>query len=120
MDPKTNSQTNAGADQPVAWRAIPEDVAVRSDGRQVGTVYDVLGSHEEDIFHGIVVQLRTGSRRVFVPSDDVTSITSSHVDVSLTPGELDTLPEHTDERGFQLGMVGLFRKHVGWVKEKDR
>jgi predicted component of type VI protein secretion system len=55
-----------------------------------------------------------------VPSDDVTSITSSHVDVSLTPGELDTLPEHTDERGFQLGMVGLFRKHVGWVKEKDR
>jgi hypothetical protein len=47
-------------------------------------------------------------------------LTASHVDVSLSAGELAALPEHTDERQFQLGMVGLLRKHVGWVKEKDR
>ncbi|MGD0861637.1 MAG: hypothetical protein ABSA21_02615 [Candidatus Limnocylindrales bacterium] len=120
MEPKPKPQPNNDPDQPVAWRAVPENTPVRADGQQVGTLYDLLGSHEEDIFHGIVVQLRSGSRRVFVPADDVDLLTASHVDVSLSAGELAALPEHTDERQFQLGMVGLLRKHVGWVKEKDR
>jgi len=120
MDLRPNADVKGDADQPIAWRAAPEDIAVRSDGQQVGTLYDLLGSHEEDIFHGIVVQLHSGSRRVFVPADDVVLITATHVDVSLSAGELDALPEHTEERQFQLGIVGTFRKHVGWVKEKDR
>jgi hypothetical protein len=122
MDPNANPNLRAaaGADEPVAWRAVPEDVEVRSDGQPVGTLYDLLGSHEEDIFHGIVVKLRSGSRRVFVPADDVVLLTASHVDVSLSAAEVGALPEHTEERGFGLGMVGLFRKHVGWAREKDR
>jgi hypothetical protein len=55
-----------------------------------------------------------------VPADDVILITASHVDVSLTAGEIGALPEHTEERQFELGMVGNLRKHLGWVKEKDR
>jgi hypothetical protein len=120
MDPKPNPEANSDADQPIAWRAVPQDTAVRSDGQQVGSVYDVLGSHEEDIFHGIVVQLRSGSRRVFVAADDVILITSSHIDVSLSEGEIGALPEHTEERQFELGMVGHLRKHLGWMKEEDR
>jgi len=120
MDLKPNPQANSDADQPIAWRAVPEDTAVRSDGRPVGTLYDLLGSDEEDIFHGIVVQLRSGSRRVFVPADDVILMTASHVDVSLSAGEIGALPEHTEERQFELGMVGHLRKRLGWVKEKDR
>ena len=120
MDPKPSPQANTDMDQPIAWRAVPQDTAVRSDGQQVGTLYDVLGSDEEDIFHGIVVQLRSGSRRVFVPADDVVLITASHVDVSLNAGEIGALPEHTEERQFELGMVGNLRKHLGWVKERDR
>src|SRR5450759_3110080 len=120
MAPKPNPEDNSAADRPIAWRAVPEDTAVRSDGQQVGTLYDLLGSDEEDIFHGIVVQLRSGSRRVFVPADDVILITASHVDVSLSAGEIAALPEHTEERQFELGMVGHLRKHLGWVEEKDR
>jgi hypothetical protein len=93
---------------------------VRSDGQQVGKLYDLLGSHEEDIFHGVVVQLKSGSRRVFVPADDVVLITATHVDVSLSADELGALPEHLEEHQFALGMVGRFRKHAGWVEEKDR
>jgi len=120
MDPKPSAQANPDVDHPIAWRAVPQDTAVRSDGQQVGTVYDLLGSDEDDIFHGIVVQLRSGSRRVFVPADDVILITTSHVDVSLSAGEIGALPEHTEERQFELGMVGNLRKHLGWVKEEDR
>jgi len=119
MDPNSNAGAD-DVDQPIAWRAATEDVPVRSDGKQVGTLFDLLGSHEEDIFHGIVVQLQPGSRRVFVPADDVASITAAHVDVSLTAAELAGLPDHTEERQFQLGMAGTFRKRAGWIREKDR
>ena len=120
MDPRSKTEANEDADQPIAWRGVREETAVRSDGRQVGTVYDILGSDDEDIFHGIVVQLRPGSRRVFVPADDVVLMTASYIDLSLSAVEMAALPEHTEERQFGLGMVGHFRKHLGWVKEKDR
>ncbi len=118
----TNSNTGAGSDldQPIAWRAALEDIPVRSEGKQVGTLFDLLGSHEEDIFHGIVVQLQQGSRRVFVPADDVDLIATGHVDVSLTAAELAALPDHTEESQFELGIVGTLRKRAGWIREKDR
>ena len=59
MDPKLSPQANTDTDQPIAWRGVPKDTAVRSEGEQVGTLYDLLGSDEEDIFLGIVVQLRS-------------------------------------------------------------
>jgi hypothetical protein len=120
MIPKPSARVMVDHDQPVSWRAVPEDVPVRSDGQQVGTLYDVLGSKEEDIFHGIVVQLRSGSKRVFVSADDVALFTATHVDVSLSAGEVAALPAHSEERGFELRMVGRLRKHPGWVREKDR
>ena len=120
MDPQPKPVAGNDPDQPIAWRGVPENTPVRAEGRQVGTLYDLLGSHDEDIFHGIVVQLASGKRRVFVPSDDVALLSASHVDLSLSAAEIDALPEHTEERGFELGMVGLLRKHVGWVREKDR
>ena len=90
MDPTPSSDAATAPDQPIAWRAVPENTPVRSDGH------------------------------VFVPADDGVALTATHGDVSLSAGELGALPEHTDEHQFQLGMVGLLRKHVGWVKEKDR
>jgi hypothetical protein len=120
MDPTQSSAPSDPEEQPIAWRAVPENTVVRADGQPVGTLYDLLGSHEEDIFHGIVVKLRDGSKHVFIGADDVTTLTATHVDVDLTAGEIGALPAHTDERQFELGMVGHLRKHAGWVKEKDR
>jgi hypothetical protein len=120
VDPTQNPAAGGDADQPIAWRGVPQDTPVRSEGQQVGKLFDLLGSDDEDIFHGIVVQLRSPSRRVFVPADDVTLMTATHVDVSLTAGELAALPAHTEEREFEVGMVGHLRKHLGWVREKDR
>jgi hypothetical protein len=108
-------------ERPIAWRAIVEDEPVRSsDGEDVGTVYDVLGSKEDDIFHGVVVHLGRLGRRVLVLADDVGLIAASHVEVALTSAELHALPPHTDELTFHLGVTGRFRKHAGWTSDRDR
>jgi hypothetical protein len=115
------AQNTPDADQPIAWRAIAEDEPVRSsEGDDVGTVYDVLGSKEDDIFHGIVVHLGRLGHRVLVLADDISLITVGHVDVGLTSDALHALPKHTDEHTFHLGVGGLFRKHVTWTKDSDR
>jgi hypothetical protein len=115
------TQNPSDADDPIAWLAIAEDEPVRSsDGQDVGTVYDVLGARDEDIFHGIVVHLGRLGHRVLVLADDVSLITRSHVDVSRTSAELHALPVHEEEHTFRLGMTGLFRKHPGWTADKDR
>ena len=115
------AQNSADPDQPVAWRAIVEDEPVwSSDGQEVGTVYDVLGSKEDDIFHGLVVHLGRLGHRVLVLADDVQLITESHIEVALTSAELHALPPHTDEHTFHLGVTGILRKRPGWTADKDR
>ena len=115
---KTSRDPGADIEQPVAWRAVPENVDVRAQGTCVGTLYDLLGSRSEDIFHGIVVKLGSG-RQVFVPSDYVSALTVSRVDVELSASEVEALPGYVEERNFDLGIVG-FRKRLGWKEEKDR
>ena len=108
-------------EDPIAWRGVAQDTPVRdSDNQQVGRLSDLLGSDREDIFHGIVVHLGRLGHEVFVPADQVTLMTRSHVDVALTLAELHALPKHDEERQFDVGIVGFFRKHPGWVREKDR
>jgi hypothetical protein len=109
------------AEQPIAWRAVPEDTPVRSaDGEEVGTLADLLGSDVEDIFHGIVVRLGRIGREVFVPADSVTLLTRSHVDVALGSEAIHALPPHDQDRAYDLGITGILRKRPGWIREKDR
>jgi hypothetical protein len=114
------AQNPPDPDQPIAWRAVTPDEKVRSsDGTDAGTVFDVLGSNAEDIFHGIVVQLK-GGPRVLVEADDVTLMTPSRVEVSFTAAQLHRLPPHAEDHEFHLGVTGRFRKHPGWIEDKDR
>src|SRR4029453_12967210 len=103
------------SEDPIAWRGVAQDTDVRSsDGQKVGTLSDLLGSDREYIFHTTVVHLGRLGRHVFVPTDQVSLMTRSHVDTSLTSAEMHALPEHDEERQFEVGIVGFFRKHPGW------
>ena len=114
-------QNQHGDEEPIAWTAIIEDTHVRSsDGEDVGTVYDVLGSKEDDIFHGIVVHLGRLGHRVLVLADDVSLISRSRVDVAVSSAQLHALPEHTEEHAFHLGVTGVLRRRPGWSEDKDR
>ena len=109
----------AGAD-PISWRDVTENTpVVTGDGETVGHVSEVLGSQEEDVFHGIEVHLGRLGHRVFVPADEIAEMTTTGLTLTLTSGQVHALPEHTEERAFELGWTGRFRKHIGWVEEKD-
>ena len=48
----------------IAWRAVTYGTPVSSsDGTKVGTVHEMLGSDEEDIFHGVRLAAEQASRR---------------------------------------------------------
>ena len=109
----------SGAD-PISWREVTEnEPVVTSDGATVGSVSEVLGSQEEDVFHGLEVHLGRLGHKVLIPAAQVAGMTAAAVTLVLTSDEVHGLPEHTEERAFELGWTGRFRKRVGWVREKD-
>ncbi len=114
------SPTEASGADPISWRELTENMpVVTSDGETVGQLSEVLGSQEEDVFHGIEVHLGRLGHRVFVPAAQVAGMTTAAVTLVLSSDEVHGLPEHTEERAFELGVQGRFRKRIGWVREKD-
>lgn len=104
--------------QPIAWRSVVYGTpVVSSDGERLGEVREMLGSDADDIFHGIRVALRDGHRDVLVPSDAVTSLSTTDVRTSLTRAELDALPAYEETATYHLASVGWLRKHLGWKKD---
>ncbi len=82
-----------GPDDPVAWNYVePGTAVVGPDGDQLGKVDRMLGT-DEGIFHGIAVDPRGGGPVRTVPSDSVTRLTPSKVQISLDAGALERLDE---------------------------
>ncbi len=106
-------------EEPLSWKAVLEDTTVvASDGVEVGNVAEVLGAEQQDIFHGIVVRLGVLQRDVLVPADRITRITSQRIEVGLDGNSVRELPAYLPEESYHLGMVGLFRRHLGWVRDE--
>lgn len=108
-------------EQPIAWRVVQQDTPIRTtDGKTVGTLFEMLDSDAQDIFHGIVVLLDGPGHHVFVPAAQVTLLTLSHIDVALSSEEIHALPEHAEDQNFHLGRTGLFGRKIRWIKDEDR
>jgi len=104
----------------VSWRGIVYGTAVvAADGMKVGTVHEVLGSDQEDIFHGIRVA-RAGRPDVMIMASDIASMTSSGVSTSLSSADVDGLPAYNEEATYHLASVGWLRKHLGWAKDSTK
>lgn len=129
-----SSPVDPSSDDQIAWRAIGRHTPVLdAAGAEVGVVDELLGSNEEDIFHGIVLRHHLLDRhKVVIPADDITSITRHAVATSLTAAEIEALPKHTAERAYDLGWVTMRFTYQygpssytsipyetpGWVKER--
>ena len=102
---------------PISWRAIVYGTPVlANDGTKLGTVKEVLGSDEEDIFHGIRVEV-PGHHDVMLSAADATQLTATAITAELSPAEFQTLPPYDETASYHLSTVGRFRKHLGWAQD---
>ena len=83
---------------PVSWLVIESgwDV-VGSDGEKLGTVHEVIGDPENDIFNGLAVSpgLLKGSK--YMPAERVTTIVDGRVAVDVSTAEFEELDEHREQ-----------------------
>ncbi len=94
-EPRAAELDLPGPDDPVAWSYVEADtLVVGANGEELGRVAAMLGTETEDIFHGIAVTpYRDGTTRV-VPSDDVTRLTSSKVEIAYNAEQLAAAEEY--------------------------
>jgi hypothetical protein len=71
-------------DTTISWRvARPGTPVFGSDGALVGTLHEVAADDNQDIFHGLVVDLGGADPLVLVPREDVGAIEDDRIEVRL-------------------------------------
>jgi hypothetical protein len=83
---------------PVAWTMVERGWAVAAnDGNEVGTVDQVLGDPEADIFDGLAVGVGTVlNRPVYVPSEQVGAIEDGTVHLTIDADEYSRLAPYKE------------------------
>jgi uncharacterized protein YrrD len=72
---------------PVSWKAVEKGWAVYDrDGEQVGTIHEIAGDEEADIFDGFGVKTSRLGHVKYVPAEIVASIAVGEVRLSI-PGD---------------------------------
>jgi uncharacterized protein YrrD len=81
--------------EPASWLVIEPGWTVEtSDGQEVGTVHEVLGDEDADIFDGLAVSPGLLKRARYVPSESVAEIRQGHVVLSLSAEAFEQRPEY--------------------------
>jgi len=79
---------------PVAWKAVEKGWAVYDrDGNEVGTVHEIAGDEDADIFDGFGVKTRTFSGVKYVPAEIVGSIAVGEIRLTISGNEVAPLQE---------------------------
>ena len=83
------------SDDPVSWFLIDEgwDVSGR-DGRELGTVHEVVGDTDKDIFNGLAVSPGFLRSPRYVPAERVARIVEGRIMLDLDRDEFNHLGEH--------------------------
>jgi uncharacterized protein YrrD len=80
---------------PVAWLLVERGwEVVSSDGQKVGTVEEVLGEENADIFDGLAVASGLLRKPKYVPAERVGGIVDGRVTLELAKAEFDALAEY--------------------------
>jgi hypothetical protein len=72
-----------------------------AEGQEIGTVHEVTGDENVDIFDGLAIKQGTLSKDQYVPSEHVAQILEGEVHLSLTQPQveaLETYVEPTEEQ----------------------
>jgi uncharacterized protein YrrD len=81
--------------EPVSWLMIEPGWAVEAeDGKEVGTVREVLGDEDADIFDGLAVSHGMLKRARYVPAENVGEITAGRVALIMSTDEFERLGDY--------------------------
>ena len=110
---------------PVSWLMItPGWKVYASDGTELGSVDEVAGDENADIFDGLAVATSALDKPKYVPAERVTTITEGRVNLSLSQAEFEGTSEFLepatseviepgDHRGFGESIGAEVRKVEG-------
>jgi hypothetical protein len=89
--------SDAGPGDPVSWLLIRRGWKVfSSDGAEIGSVDEVVGDDERDIFDGLAVATSALGKPRYVPSEQVGEITEGLVRLKLTQVDAAGLGEYLE------------------------
>jgi hypothetical protein len=107
---------------PVSWLQIEQGWnIVTSDGVIVGTVAQVEGDKQADIFDGLAVESRQPTQIRYVPGEQVGAIYPGEVTLTISSADLGTLePFHTPppETKWVPGKAPLSTRVSKWLRGK--
>ena len=80
---------------PVSWKVVERgwDV-VGADGRHLGSIHEIVGDSNMDIFNGVSVSPGVLKRSRYVPSERVARIVEGRVELDLAGEEFEQLAEY--------------------------
>ena len=79
---------------PVSWFVIePGWKVVDAEGQEVGSVDEVAGDSNDDIFNGLSISMSLLGKPRYVPSEQVGTITEGRVHLKLTKDQIEHLGE---------------------------
>jgi sporulation protein YlmC with PRC-barrel domain len=79
----------------VSWKALETGARVfAAEGEEIGTVKEIAGDSDADIFSGLVISLSRLSANRFLPSERVTAIWPDRVETDLTSEQAEALEDY--------------------------
>ena len=83
---------------PVSWKVVERGWAVYDrEGEQVGTVHEIAGDSEHDIFDGFAIKTGRFGVAKYVPAEIVGSIAVSEVRLTSSSDEIASLEDMHEE-----------------------
>jgi uncharacterized protein YrrD len=82
---------------PVSWLLVEHGwKVVAADGKSVGSVGEVVGDSDKDIFNGLSVSAGLLKRPKYVPAEQVAEITEGEIRLAIPKDEFERLGEQDD------------------------
>ena len=107
---------------PVSWLQIEQRwKVVTSDGVVVGTVAQVEGDKQGDIFDGLAVEAKDPTRILYVPGEQVAAIYPGEVNLKIASAEAAALEPFTaapPETTWLPGKAPLSTRLSNWLRGK--
>ncbi|MBV8064569.1 MAG: DUF2171 domain-containing protein [Actinobacteria bacterium] len=108
---------------PVAWKAVEKGWPVYDrDGAQIGTVHEIAGDTEHDIWDGFGVRLRALGHVKYVPAENVASMAVGEVRLGISGDEAQRLGDMHAEVEEQIipEKSRWYQRLAWWTTGRDR